>query len=501
MNKDILLVVEAVSNEKGVEPEIIFEAIEAALAMATKKRYGGDVDIRVAIDRESGDYATWRRWCVVEDDAVEAPEREMTFSGAQAYIEGDIALGEFIEEEVESVEFGRIAAQTAKQVIVQKVREAERAKIVDEYRHRIGELMHGRVKRVERGNVILELDGGIEAIIPRDEVIPRESIRTGDRVRGYLKDVRPEPRGPLLFISRTDPQFLIELFRLEVPEIGDGVIDIVSASRDPGSRAKIAVLTRDQRIDPVGACVGMRGSRVQAVSNELNGERVDIVLWDENVAQFVINAMAPADVVSIVVDEDAHSMDVAVAEEQLSQAIGRGGQNVRLASQLTGWDINVMSEEAAQEKNELEADRLLNLFMETLDIGDDVADILVREGFSSLEEVAYVPASEMVEIDEFDEELVNELRERARDALLTQAMTGGAGDDSGGVPEDDLLAMEGMDEETARALAARRICTMDELAEQSVDDLMEIDGMDEERAAQLILTARAPWFAEEQQES
>ncbi|MFO8156109.1 MAG: transcription termination factor NusA, partial [Thiohalospira sp.] len=329
---------------------------------------------------------------------------------------------------------------------------------------------------------------------------PRESIRTGDRVRGYLKDVRHEPRGPQLFVSRTAPQFLIELFRLEVPEIGDGVIDLVSASRDPGSRAKIAVLTRDQRIDPVGACVGMRGSRVQAVSNELNGERVDIVLWNENPAQFVINAMAPADVVSIVVDEDAHSMDVAVAEEQLSQAIGRGGQNVRLASQLTGWDINVMSEEAAQEKTEQETERLFNLFMEGLDVDEDVADILVREGFSSLEEVAYVPASEMVEIDEFDEDIVNELRERARDALLTRAMSGGD-EEPGGEPEDDLLGMDGMDEETARALAARRICTMDELAEQAVDDLMEIEGMDEERAAQLIMAAREPWFAEQQQES
>ncbi len=501
MNKDILLVVDAVSNEKGVEQEIIFEAIEAALATATKKRYGGDVDIRVDIDRASGDYNTYRRWCVVGDEEVEAPEREITYSAAQEYAERPIELGEFIEEEVESVEFGRIAAQTAKQVIVQKVREAERAQIVEEFRDRVGELIHGRVKRVERGNVIMEIDGGVEAIIPREDVIPRESIRTGDRVRGYLKDVRHEPRGPQLFVSRTAPEFLIELFRLEVPEIGDGVIDLLSASRDPGSRAKIAVLTRDQRIDPVGACVGMRGSRVQAVSNELNGERVDIVLWDENPAQFVINAMAPADVVSIVVDEDAHSMDVAVAEEQLSQAIGRGGQNVRLASQLTGWDINVMSEEAAQEKTEQETERLFNLFMEGLDVDEDVAEILVREGFSSLEEVAYVPVSEMIEIEEFDEEIVNELRERARDALLTRAMSGGGDDDHGAEPEDDLLGMDGMDEETARALAARRICTMDELAEQAVDDLMDIEGMDEERAAQLIMAARAPWFAEQQQES
>ena len=501
MNKDILLVVDAVSNEKGVEQEIIFEAIEAALATATKKRYGGDVDIRVDIDRASGDYNTYRRWCVVGDEEVEAPEREITYSAAQEYAERPIELGEFIEEEVESVEFGRIAAQTAKQVIVQKVREAERAQIVEEFRDRVGELIHGRVKRVERGNVIMEIDGGVEAIIPREDVIPRESIRTGDRVRGYLKDVRHEPRGPQLFVSRTAPEFLIELFRLEVPEIGDGVIDLLSASRDPGSRAKIAVLTRDQRIDPVGACVGMRGSRVQAVSNELNGERVDIVLWDENPAQFVINAMAPADVVSIVIDEDAHSMDVAVAEEQLSQAIGRGGQNVRLASQLTGWDINVMSEEAAQEKTEQETERLFNLFMEGLDVDEDVAEILVREGFSSLEEVAYVPVSEMIEIEEFDEEIVNELRERARDALLTRAMSGGGDDDHGAEPEDDLLGMDGMDEETARALAARRICTMDELAEQAVDDLMDIEGMDEERAAQLIMAARAPWFAEQQQES
>jgi N utilization substance protein A len=499
MSKDILLVVDAVSNEKGVDKETIFEAIEMALATATRKRHGGDVDIRVAVDRRSGDYAAYRRWQVVEDDAVEAPEREITYSAAQEYEPG-IELGGFIEDEVEPEEFGRIAAQTAKQVIVQKVREAERAKIVDEYAHRKGELIHGRVKRVERGNVILEIEGAVEAIVPREETIPRESIRTGDRLRGYLKDVRHEPRGPQLFVSRTDPQFIIELFRLEVPEIGDGIIDLLSAARDPGSRAKIAVHTRDQRIDPVGACVGMRGSRVQAVSNELNGERVDIVLWDENPAQFVINAMSPADVVSIVVDEDAHSMDVAVAEEQLSQAIGRGGQNVRLASELTGWEINVMSEEDAQEKSEREAAELLALFTDSMDVDEEVAEILVREGFSSLEEVAYVPVSEMVEIEEFDEDIVNELRERARDALLTRAI---AGDEpaAGQEPSEELLNMEGMDEELAQKLAAHGICTMEDLADQAVPDLLEVEGLDEERAGQLILAAREPWFAEQPQES
>ena len=490
MSKEILLVVDAVSHEKGVSKEIIFGAIEAALATATKKRHLGDVDIRVDIDRKTGDYKTFRRWEVVEDDSMEFPERQTTISAAREE-DPDIQVGDYTEEEVESVEFGRIAAQTAKQVIVQKVREAERAKIVDDYQDRVGDLINGVVKRVERGNVILDLGNNVE------DLIPRESVRAGDRIRGYLKEVRSESRGPQLFISRTAPEFLIKLFKLEVPEAGEGLIEIVSAARDPGSRAKIAVHSSDARIDPVGACVGMRGSRVQAVSNELAGERIDIVLWNENPAQFVINAMSPAEVSSIVVDEDSHSMDVAVAEEQLPQAIGRSGQNVRLASELTGWNLNVMTDEQAEEKSKTEAESLLQMFVEALDVDEDIAAILVAEGFSSLEEVAYVPAQEMMEVEEFDEEIVNELRNRARDALLTRAIT--SEEHFGEVStSQELLEMEGMDETLAAILAKRGVGTIEDLAEQAVDDLTDIEGVDEEKAAKLIMTAREPWFAEQE---
>ena len=397
---------------------------------------------------------------------------------------------------MDSITFGRIAAQTAKQVIVQKVREAERAKVVEAYQERKGELVTGVVKRADRGNVFLDLGGNAEAFVGRDDLIPRESVRAGDRMRGYLYEVRSEPRGPQLFISRTAPQLLIELFKLEVPEVSEGLIEIVGAARDPGLRAKIAVKSNDPRIDPVGACVGMRGSRVQAVSNELAGERVDIILWDANPAQFVINAMSPADVVSIVVDEDAHSMDVAVEEENLSQAIGRGGQNVRLASQLTGWELNVMTETEAHEKGEAEARALVETFMQQLDVDEEVAVILVQEGFSTIDEVAFVARDEMLGIEEFDEEIVDELRRRANDALLTRAI---AKEEqlSGAEPGADLLAMDGMDRETAYALARHGVTSMEDLAEQAVDDLMEIEGMDEARAAQLIMAARAPWFAEE----
>lgn len=499
MNKEILLVVDAVSNEKGVAKEIIFEAMEIALATATKKRHGGDVDIRVDIDRDSGDYETFRRWEVIDDSEtsqLEHPERQITLSAARID-EPEIQPGEFVEDQTESVTFGRIAAQTAKQVIVQKVREAERAQVVDAYQERIGELINGVVKRIDRGSVILDLGSNIEALIPREHVIQREPIRPGDRVRGYLYDVRSEPRGPQLFVSRTMPEFLIELFKLEVPEINEGLIDIMGAARDPGLRAKIAVRSNDSRIDPVGACVGMRGSRVQSVTNEMNGERVDIVLWNDNVAQFVINAMAPAEVQSIVVDEDSGSMDIAVDEEQLSQAIGRGGQNVRLASELTGWELNVMTEAQAEEKNEAELGALIKLFHEQLNVDEEVASILVQEGFSSIEEVAYVPVNEMLEIEEFDEGIVNELRARAKDILVTQEISN---EEHGGAePQKDLLEMEGMEQTLAEALAAQGVTTMDGLAELAVDDLMEIDGMDEERAAKLIMTARAPWFAEEQE--
>lgn len=498
MNKEILYVVDAVSNEKGVDKEIIFEAIEAALATATRKKHGSDIDVRVQIDRKSGDYDTYRRWEIVEaneDGSLESPLREITLEAAQVE-EPDIQLGDFVEEQIESVEFGRIAAQTAKQVIVQKVREAERARVVDAYIDKVGELVMGTVKRVERGNVYLDLGENVEAIIPRDEVIPREAIRAGDRLRGYLKEVRAENRGPQLFVSRTAPEFLIELFKLEVPEVGQELIEIVSGARDPGSRAKIAVKSNDPRLDPVGACVGMRGSRVQSVSNELAGERVDIILYDENPAQFVINAMSPAEVVSIVVDEDSNTMDVAVDEDKLSQAIGRGGQNIRMASQLTGWELNVMTAADMDAKSESETKELVQMFMEQLDVDEELAAILVAEGFSSIEEVAYVPENELNEIDEFDEEIVGELRGRARDALLTRAISQEEQVEDH-LPQEDLLEMDGMERELAYKLAENGVCSMEDLAEQSVDDLLEIQEMTEERASQLIMTARAPWFENE----
>ncbi len=499
MNKEILLVADAVSNEKGVDKDVIFQAIEAALASATKKRYGGEIDARVQIDRQTGDYETFRRWLVVddEDETFESPERQVLYARAQQLRPG-IGIGEYIEEPLPSEVFGRIAAQTAKQVIVQKVREAEREQVVEAYQDRKGELVTGIVKRVERGNVYLDLGGNAEALVAREDMIPRESVRPGDRLRGYLKDVRSEPRGPQLFVSRVAPQFLIELFKIEVPEIGQNLIEILGAARDPGLRAKIAVKSNDPRIDPVGACVGMRGSRVQAVSNELAGERIDIILWDGNSAQFVINAMSPAEVMSIVVDEDEHSMDLAIAEEQLSQAIGRGGQNVRLASQLTGWELNVMTEQQAEQKSEAEAQSLQQLFMEQLDVDEEVAAILVQEGFSSIEEIAYVPAAELLEVEEFDESMIEELRRRARDVLLTHAIVR---EESLGTsePAEDLLGLDGMDPELAHTLASRGVVTQEDLAELAVDELMDIEGMDEERAAALIMAARAPWFAEEQQ--
>jgi len=499
MNKEILLVVDAVSNEKGVDKEVIFQAIEAALASATKKRHGGEIDTRVNINRQTGDYETFRRWQVVddEDENFESPERQVLYARAQQLQPG-IAIGEYIEEPMESEVFGRIAAQTAKQVIVQKVREAEREQVVEAYRERKGELVTGMVKRVERGNVYLDLGGNAEALVAREDMIPRESVRPGDRLRGYLKEVRSEPRGPQLFVSRVAPEFLIELFKIEVPEIGQGLISILGAARDPGMRAKIAVKSHDQRIDPVGACVGMRGSRVQAVSNELAGERIDIILWDDNPAQFVINAMSPAEVMSIVVDEDEHSMDLAISEELLSQAIGRGGQNVRLASQLTGWNLNVMTEKEAEQKSEAETQTSQQMFMDQLDVDEEIAVILVQEGFSSIEEIAYVPSAELLQVEEFDEDMVEELRGRARDVLLTRAIVSeeAMGENE---PAEDLLNLEGMDRELAFTLTGRGVVTQEDLAELAVDELMDIEGMDEGRAAALIMAARAPWFAEEQQ--
>jgi len=445
MSKEILLVADAVSNEKGVEKEIIFEAIEAALASATRKRHGEDIEVRVAIDRSSGEYETFRRWMVFADDSneLEEPVRELRLEDALD-VDSSAVPGEYVEEPMESVEFGRIAAQTAKQVIVQKVREAEREQVVEEFQARTGELLSGIVKRVDRNGVFVDLGGNAEGFIPREHLIPREPLKPQDRVKSMLYEVRAEVRGPQLFLTRTSPEFLVELFKIEVPEVGQGHIEILGAARDAGLRAKIAVKSNDKRIDPVGACVGMRGSRVQAVSNELAGERVDIILYDENAAQFVINAMSPAEVLSIVMDEDTHSMDVAVEEEKLSQAIGRGGQNIRLASELTEWELNVMTEKDADEKSEQEARELVSSFMKELDVDEDVATILVQEGFSSLEEVAYVPASELLQIEEFNEEIVGELRARARDVLITQAIVTEEVIDQA-EPADDLLELEGMD--------------------------------------------------------
>jgi transcription termination/antitermination protein NusA len=492
MNKEILTVVEVVSNEKGVSKDIIFEALEAALMSATQRRFHDNVDIRVSINRHTGDYEAFRRWEVIDDTLPEFPERQLPLSEARK-IRADINPGQFIEQPIEAAAFGRIAAQTARQVIVQKVREAERAQIVEAYQSRKGQLVAGIVKRLERGTVTLELSGNVEGLILREEMIPREAVRMGDRLRGYLSDVRAEKRGPQLFVSRTATEFLIELFKIEVPEIGEGLIEILGAARDPGLRAKIAVRSKDPRIDPVGACVGMRGSRVQAVSNELAGERVDIIPWNENPAQFVINAMAPAEVVSILVDEDAHSMDVAVVEDQLSQAIGRNGQNVRLASQLTGWELNVMSESAAAKKSQTEAQSTQKLFMEYLDVDEEIAAILVQEGFSTIEEVAYVPEKELLAIEEFDEVLVNELRQRAKDLLLTRAIAAEE-QRNDAKPAEDLLTLEGMDEELAYNLAGRGILTIEDLAEQSIDELIGFGEITEERAGQLIMAARAPWF-------
>jgi transcription termination/antitermination protein NusA len=499
MSKEILLVVDAVSNEKGVEKSVIFEAIEAALASATRKRYGDDIDVRVSINRTNGSYETFRRWKVFADDSreIEEPARELRLEDALD-IDPKAEVGGYVEQPMESVEFGRIAAQTAKQVIVQKVREAEREQVVDAYKDRAGELVSGIVKRVDRNGAYVDLGGNAEGFIPRENLIPREPIKPQDRIKSLLHEVRAEPRGPQLFLTRTSPKFLIELFKIEVPEVGQGLIEILGAARDPGLRAKIAVRSHDSRIDPVGACVGMRGSRVQAVSNELAGERVDIILYDENPAQFVINAMSPAEVLSIVVDEDTHTMDLAVEEEKLSQAIGRGGQNIRLASELTGWQLNVMTEAAAEEKSDKEARSLVENFMKELDVDEDVANILVQEGFSSLEEIAYVPASELTGIEEFTPEIVNELRSRARDVLITQALVSEEVIDQA-EPAEDLLSLEGMDKELALELASRGVVTREDLAEQAVDDLSEVSGLDAERAAKLIMAARAHWFEQEQQ--
>lgn len=499
MNKEILAVVEAVSNEKSLPREKIFEALESALATATKKKYEQEIDVRVEIDRKSGDFDTFRRWVIVEE--VTQPTKEITLEAAR-FEDESLNVGEYVEDQIESVTFDRITTQTAKQVIVQKVREAERALVVDQFRDQEGEIITGVVKKVNRDNISLEIKsegmpGNAEAVILREDMLPRENFRPGDRIRGFLYAVRPEARGAQLFVTRSKPEMLVELFRIEVPEIGEEVIEIKAAARDPGSRAKIAVKTNDKRIDPVGACVGMRGARVQAVSTELGGERIDIVLWDDNPAQFVINAMAPADVASIVVDEDKHTMDIAVEAGNLTQAIGRNGQNVRLASQLSGWELNVMTVDDLQAKHQAEAHAAIDTFTKYLDIDEDFATVLVEEGFSTLEELAYVPMKELLEIDGLDEPTVEALRERAKNALTTLAL---AQEESLGdkKPADDLLNLEGLDRAIAFKLAARGVCTLEDLAEQGVDDLADIEGLTDEKAGELIMAARnICWFGDE----
>jgi N utilization substance protein A len=491
MSREVLLLVDALAREKNVDKEIVFGALEAALASATKKRFGDEeADVRVNIDRNTGEYKSYRCWEVMDDENFETPELHIKLEEAQK-IDPNYQMGEFVEEPLESIDFGRIGAQAAKQVIFQKIRDAEREQILADFMERSEHLVSGTVKRIERGNAIVEF-GKIEALLPRDQMIPKENLRVGDRVRAYLLRVDRTVRGPQIILSRITPQFLVKLFELEVPEIEEGLLEIVSAARDPGSRAKIAVRSNDQRIDPIGTCVGMRGSRVQGVTNELAGERVDIVLWSADPATSVINALAPAEVTSIVVDEDKHSMDVIVEEENLAQAIGRGGQNVRLASELTGWEINLLTVEESSQKNEIEFSKVRDLFIAKLDVDEDVADILVREGFNTLEEVAYVPLDEMLEIEALDEETVNELRSRARNALLNAAIVN---EERVEHSIEDLLKMEGIDEDTARILAGKGVGTQEQLADLDADELMEMTGMDEERANQLIMAARAPWFA------
>jgi len=499
-NKEILLIVDVFSNEKDIEKNVIFEAIESALESATIAGYEVPIKVRVVIDRVTGIYTTYRRWQVVEESdefqgGIEFPTTQISLAVAQLD-EPDIEVDDFIEDEIESVEFGRIAAQTAKQVIIHKVRDAERRKVAEAYQDRVGELVTGVIKRIEKGNVYIDLGGNADAYIPRDQMIPRETVRVGDRIRGYLKEVRTETRGPQLFVSRTAPELLIALFRLEVPEVGEGLIDVLGAARDPGSRAKVAVKSNDPRIDPVGACVGMRGSRVQTISNELNGERVDIILWNDTEAQFVINAMAPAEIESIVVDEDKHTMDVAVSSDSLSQAIGRGGQNVRLATELTGWELNVRDVNEVKKDSQEALGKLIQEFMKQLNVDQDIATVLVEVGFNSVEEVAYVPTSEMLDIEGFDEELVGTLKSRAKDMLLISAIASEEKIETA-KPSDDLLAMEGMSVELANKLASKEIITMNDLAEQAVDDLLENFDMGEEQAAKLIMKAREPWFANE----
>jgi len=493
MSRELLMLVDALAREKNVEKDIVFGALELALASATKKRFKDDVDVRVEIDRDTGEYKSFRRWQIVADNDHEIPAQQIAMTDAHER-DPNLQINDFVEEPLEPVEFGRIGAQTAKQVILQKIRDAEREQILNDFLQRKEFIVTGAIKRMERGNAIIE-SGRIEAALPKDQMIPKENLRIGDRVRAFLLKVDRNNRGPQLILSRTVPEFLIKLFEMEVPEIEEGLLEIKAAARDPGSRAKIAVKSNDPRIDPIGTCVGMRGSRVQAVTAELAGERVDITLWSPDPAQFVINALAPAEVSKITVDEESHSMDVVVDEENLAQAIGRNGQNVRLASELSGWELNIMTEEESLKKNEVESATVRKLFMERLDVDEELAGILIQEGFTTLEEVAYVPINEMLEIESFDEDTVNELRSRARNALLVEAI---ASEEHVENVASDLLTLEGMDNETARVLAAKGVTTQEDLADLAVDDLVELTGIDAERARQLIMTARAPWFAESQ---
>jgi len=492
MSREILLLVDALAREKNVNRDVVFAALEMALASATKKRFSDDVDVRVAIDRNTGNYDSFRRWKVVADDAVEIPAAQIPLSEAQQR-KADLQLEDYIEEPLEPIEFGRIGAQTAKQVILQRIRDAEREQILNDFLSRGDELVTGTVKRMERGSAIVE-SGRLEALLPRDQMIPKENLRIGDRVRAWVMKIDRGARGPQLILSRTAPQFIMKLFELEVPEIEEGLLEIKSAARDPGIRAKIGVHSNDKRIDPIGTCVGMRGSRVQAVTQELAGERVDIVLWSADPAQFVIGALAPAEVTSIVVDEEKHAMDVVVDEENLAIAIGRSGQNVRLASELTGWQINLMTEEESASKQAEESGRTRSLFIDRLDVDEEVADILIQEGFSTLEEIAYVPINELLEIEAFDEDTVNELRNRARNALLVAAI---ANEEKVEGVEADLLQLDGMDTQLAAKLAEGGVKTRDDLADLAVDELAELSGIDEERAKTLIMAARAHWFADE----
>ena len=492
MGKELLLVAEALSNEKGVSKEVVFEAIQAALESATRKLSSMDIGVRVILDSKKGDYETFRYWDIVEDEELEFPERQLTLAQAQARDKNADLHGR-IEERMASIEFGRIAAQTARHVILQKIREAEKHVIIDKFKSKMGQLVYGTVKKVTRDNIIIDLGGKAEAFLARTEMLPQEMFRLNDRVRAYLYDITDGARGPQLQVSRSCNEMLVELFRIEVPEIGENIIEIKAAAREPGSRAKIAVKTNDGRIDPVGACVGMRGARVQAVSTELGGERVDIILWDDNPAQLVINAMAPADITSIVVDEDTRAMDLAVQKEQLSQAIGRNGQNVRLASQLTGWTLNVMTVEEFEGKSKAESKRVIDTFVKALEIDEEVANLLTANGFSSLEEVAYVPKEELLAIEEFDDEIVEELRNRANDNLLAQALS--SGDTEIPKQEESLLTLAGMTDELAEQLIKIGVNNVNDLAEQSVDELLVIPGMTSEVAGELIMKAREPWFS------